>query len=284
MPTDAKAVADADEVDPRFMLAKRQLDAGRFPDAEMILRSMLIERPQLVRGEFLLAVAMHKQKRYSEAEPLYDKIIDAKASFPEVNHVFHFLGWCEYYLGRMPEARAAFEEHLRRVKDEPDSIFGLSLVAIEEDRVEEAERLLRRAIELQEGNPKAKRDLAKAHTRLGDLLVRRDDVAGAEEEFRRAVTMWPNHYEAWAKLARSLDRQGKSVQAERARVEERAAMERSGRAGPAQPSGGQQPQEPPTLVEPSGTAPTGAPPPAAAPPVADPKGTAPAAPPVGGGS
>jgi tetratricopeptide (TPR) repeat protein len=213
-------------------MARLMLDAGRFPEAEMALRTLLRERPNLPRAEFLLAVAMQKQKRYADAEALFDKIIDAKAAFPEINHLFHFLGWSQFYLGKLPESRSAFEEHLRRVKDEPDSIFALGLIDMEEDHVDDAERRFRQAIELQKDVPSLRRDLAKAHARLGDVLLRRDQIAAAEEEFRAAVTAWPNHYEAWAKLARTLDRQGRPEQAERARAEERAAMVRSGRATP----------------------------------------------------
>lgn len=232
---DPDAVAKANEADSRFKMVRMMLDGGRFPEAEMAMRTMLREKPQLIRGEFFLAVAIQKQKRYGEAEALLLKIIDSRAAFPEINHVFHFLGWSQYYQGKLAEARQSFEEHLRRVRDEPDSIFALGVIALEEDRIDEAERRFRRVIDLQKNDPRLRRDLGKAHARLGDVLLRREQLAEAEEQFRLAVTAWPNHYEAWAKLARTLDRQGKELEADRARAEEHAAMVRSGRSRPVVP-------------------------------------------------
>lgn len=216
--------------DTRIGVAKAMLKGNHFADAERALGVLLQEKPDVAQAEMLLGVAIQKQKRYAEAKGHFMRVMAMRQSFPEIDHLFHFLGWCEYYTGDMESARRAFEEHLRRVPNEPDSTFGLALVAIEEDRTDDAEKLLRRAIEIQSKDPRAKRDLAKAHARLGDLYTRLDRAEDAENELREAVRLYPNHYEAWAKLARVLDGEGKSEQAERARHEEQAAMQRVGRA------------------------------------------------------
>lgn len=203
--------------------------AERFDSAEAALRGALAERKGDGQIAFLLGVAIQKQKRYADAKPYFEQALASKQSFPEVDYVFHFLGWCAYYLGDLALARDAFDEHLRRVPNEADSVFGLGVVALDDDRLDDAESAFTRAIAMQEKDPKAARDVAKAKARLGDVLVRREKLADAERVLRDAVTLYPDHYEAWAKLARVLDRLERPDEAAKARDEEKAAMARVGR-------------------------------------------------------
>jgi Flp pilus assembly protein TadD len=82
---------------------------------------------------------------------------------------------------------------------------------------------------MQEADPRTARERAKAHARLGDVLMRGARVEEAEHAFRAAVELHPDHYEAWAKLARALDRLGRSDEAAAAREQEAAALRRAGR-------------------------------------------------------
>lgn len=214
-------------VDDRLRIAKELMRGERFGPAELALRTLQRERPADAQVEFFLGVAVQKQKRYSDAKPHFERVIAARQSFPEVDYVFHFLGWCHYYLGELPQSRAAFEEHLRRVPAEADSVFGLGVVAYDDDRVDDAEAHFRAAIGMQADDPKAAREVAKAHARLGDVLVRLDRIDEAERELRAAVRLHPDHYEAWAKLARVLDRLGRPEEAKAARAEDEARRARS---------------------------------------------------------
>lgn len=227
------AGTDFTPADPRIDLARRMIVTEAFPVAEMTLKTVLREKPGTGQAEFLLGVAIQKQKRYGEARAHFERAITLKQSYPEVDHAFHFLGWACYYLGDTTVSRQAFEEHLRRVPDEADSVFGLGLVALEDDRVEDAEALFLRTLEMHQARgvvPRA--DVAKARARLGDVYLRLDRDEDAERELATAVRIYPDAYEAWAKLARIYDRMGRTEDAERARVSERAAMQRLGR-GPA---------------------------------------------------
>lgn len=217
------------DADPRMAIARNMLRGERFEDAERALATIHAARPDDARVELLLGLAIHKQKRYADAKPHFERVIVLGQAFPEIDHVFYLLGWAEYYLGDGRAARRAFEEHRRRVPEEPDTRFALGLIAFDEDRIDEAEALFREAIALQEGDPRATRELAKAHARLGDALLRVDRVEDAEAAFREAVRLHPDHYEAWAKFARALDRLGRHEEAKAARAEEAAAMRRVGR-------------------------------------------------------
>lgn len=217
------------DADVRYAIARWMLRDERLEDAERALRTLRGERPDDARAEMLLGFAIHKQKRYAEAKPHFERAIALRQSFPEVDHVFYLLGWADYYLGDLEAARRAFEEHRRRVPSEPDTVFALGLVAFDEDRVDDAEELFRTAIEMQTEDPRAARERAKAHARLGDVLLRGERVEEAERSYRAAVELHPDHYEAWAKLARALDRLGRSDEAAAAREAEAAALRRAGR-------------------------------------------------------
>ncbi len=65
-----------------------------------------------------------------------------------------------------------------------------------------------RAIELQEGDPRRRADVSKAHARLADIFVRRDDLERARAHLEEATALWPEHYTAFYKLSRVLTRLG----------------------------------------------------------------------------
>ncbi|HMN95781.1 MAG TPA: tetratricopeptide repeat protein [Phycisphaerales bacterium] len=219
--------------DPRIDIARRMIQTQEFAVAEVALRTVLREMPGTAQAEFLLGVAIQKQKRYGEARTHFERAITLKQSYPEVDHAFHFLGWAEYYLGDMTASRQAFEEHLRRVPDEADSVFGLGLVALEEDRTDDAEALFLRNLDMLLKRGVVPRvDVAKARARLGDVYLRLDRDADAERELISAVRFYPDAYEAWAKLARIYDRAGRTDDAAEARSKEREALRRLGRQGP----------------------------------------------------
>lgn len=251
-----------DPIDERLPIVRRMLSGQRYDQAEVAARAVLQSHPRSAEAQFLLALAIHKQKRYAEARTHFEKAIALRQGFTQSDHLFHFLGWCLYYDGDLPGARIAFEEHLRRVPTEADTIFGLGVVAMEEDRIDDAERLFRRAIELQTGDPRLARDVAKAKVRLADIHVRRDTFDDAVVELEAAVALWPDHYEAWLKLARVYARLGREADAENARAKSDEAMKRVGRAGPAPVEAGESgaPSESGAADE------NDAPPPAEAPP------------------
>src|SRR5262245_48329897 len=115
--------------DDRIRIVKRMLAASEFADAETASRAVLKSKPDCARAELFLGVSIQKQKRYGEARPHFERVITLRQPFPEVDHVFHFLGWCCYYLGDLNGAKAAFTEHVRRMPEDGDSRFGLAIVA-----------------------------------------------------------------------------------------------------------------------------------------------------------
>ncbi len=221
---------------------RASLRAGDFPAAELAARRWSGAEPADPRATFYVGLALHKQKRHAEALVFLERAdAAADAAFAESPHVPHYLGWCRYYLGDLAGARAAFEAHAAAFPEYDDTQFALGLIAFDRDEVDEAERRFRRALELLrraggDADPATARERAKCLARLGDVALRRGDLEAAERDARAAVALWPDHHEAWAKLARVLDRQGKAAEAATARTEQQAALARiaagPGRAAP----------------------------------------------------
>jgi tetratricopeptide (TPR) repeat protein len=240
-----RANADAPPAPPGDDQARvaLQLIARNHPDqAEPVARAALAAYPDQPRAAFVLGLSLHKQKRYSDAVPLFERSLAGATAmdaaqraqqFPEHTHVAHFLGWARYYAGDLDGARGAFTSHVATVPTAGDSWYGLALVEIDEDQVDAAAAALERAMaclpEAERMEESRSRDRGKILAREGDLALRADRTQDAVDLYRRALRAWPDHYEVWAKVARCYDRLGDAQAADRARVEELNARERMGR-------------------------------------------------------
>jgi len=224
--------------DARVEAAVRMLTRGAFGAAEITARTVLAADAQSDRAAAVLGIALSKQKRYSDARSWLERARDSGQVFPERRHVAHFLGWCCYHLGDLEAARAAFERHLEAVPDEPDSTFGLGLVALDEDRLDDAEELFRKSLggfrALGAGGKPRGADESKALTRLGDVALRRDDPAAAKRFLEEAVAASPLQHETWSKMARVCDRLGEHAAADAARGNAERILEALGRRTPEQ--------------------------------------------------
>jgi len=214
----------------RIELVRKLLRSGQYESAIAVAGAEVRDHPTDLRAQFFLGIALHKSKRYAEALKHLEATAAApEASFPEAAHAVHFLAWGRYYLGDLAGARAAFIQHINAFPNYDDSHFGLGLVAYDEDRIVEAEQCFRRALELLGEQDGAARERAKNLARLGDVLLRQERLVEAEVAYRRAVELWEDHYEAWAKLARVLDRLERPAEAELARAKHTAVMVKLGK-------------------------------------------------------
>jgi Tfp pilus assembly protein PilF len=225
----AAAPAKPPPLGPELTAIAQAIGRQQTEAARESLEAYLQRHPDDGRAEFLMGLSFHREKQYAEARPRFERAIELT---PEYHTTYHFLGWCLYYLGDMAGARAAFESHLAHMPTEGDSHFGLGLIDLDEDRLDDAEAQFRRAIELQQDNPRRRKDVSKAHARLADVYMRRDDLAAARTELETATRLWPHHYTAFYKLSRVLNRLGEAEAAEEAYRQyeywERQAGERRG--------------------------------------------------------
>ena len=201
--------------DPRLDSAVKMLTRGGFDIAEMTARTVLRTNDNVDRAAAVLGVALVKQKRYEEAKPFLTRARDSAQPFPERKHAAHFLGWALFHLGELAPAREAFEAHLKLVPNEPDSTFGLGLVAFGEDRLDDADRHFEAALQgfANRAAPQPN-DQAKVLVRMSDVAVRRENLPKAEELLQQALRLNTTQHEAWLKLARVSDRLGKRYEAD----------------------------------------------------------------------
>ncbi len=202
-----------------FALIGRQLTVA----ARDRLAAYQDQHPDNGQAEFLVGLSYHREKRYALARPHFARAIELS---PDYHPAYHFLGWCLYYLGEPVEARRAFERHLEHLPDEGDSHFGIGLIDLDQDSLDAAEQRFLNAIEVQADNPRRRRVVAKAHARLADVYLRRDELQRARVELQRATRMWPEHYAAFYKLSRVLTRLGEQDEAEEAFRQYRLWQER----------------------------------------------------------
>lgn len=212
--------------DPRLGVVRKLLGAAQYEEARVVAEAVLKDNPTSPRAKFYAGLTLHKLKKYAAARPLLEAAMAQPTAFSEGPHVIHYVAWCAYYLGDLQGARMAFTTHLHEFPNYDDSHFGLGLVELEEDHLPEAEACFRRALELLTMNNGLKRERAKNLARLGDVFMREDRLGEAEVAYRDAVALWPDHYEAWARLSRLMDRLERPDEAATARANQEAALAR----------------------------------------------------------
>jgi len=166
------------------------------------------------QAEFMRGYARHKAKRYAAARQHFERAV---ALAPEYHPTWHFLGFACHALGELDRAEQAFREHARRVPGEGDDAFGLAIVALDRDDLDEAERQLAEALRLHEAQAARgvdrRKELAKVHARLGDVYARRGQWEAARDVLVRAVQHFGGHDEIWHKLAAAHQRLGEEQRA-----------------------------------------------------------------------
>lgn len=196
-----KPAAPADE---RLDQALVALGDGNFSQAMDLTTAALDDRPGHPRALFLHALALHKLKRYAEARVDFEAAANSPQSFEGADALPYYLGWCMYWLGEFDASRAAFQAHLEQV-DEPDSYFGLGIIALELGELETAQAQLDLAAagfnaRLAAGDTMSARDVAKTYTRLADVDLANDQDEAAAEHLKSALELDADRPAVWFKL------------------------------------------------------------------------------------
>ena len=205
------------------------LRSGPTGAARIRLKKILNQNSTDGQAAFLYGLSLHQEKRYSEARVYFDQALEHA---PEYATTHHFLGWCLFYEGELELARASFSRHLTLVEGEGDDHFAMGLIALEQNKLGTAESCFESALQCFETLPAfngRNREQGKTFARLGELAEVLGNLDLAAERLSKATELFPDHYEAWHRLAAIERRRGNQDAATRAANQEAAARDRVGR-------------------------------------------------------
>lgn len=169
---------------------------------------MITERTQQAMGEALppqaeagvheltideavqVAIRLQQDDRLSEAEMLYQRILERAPEHPAAQH---FAGVLAHQAGRSDEALTRIEKSLVLSPDVADwhNNYGIVLQGV--GRLDEAIAAYRRAIALDPSR-------ANAHSNMGVLLRATGRPDEAESAYRKALEIDPKFIDAWTNL------------------------------------------------------------------------------------
>jgi tetratricopeptide (TPR) repeat protein len=203
--TQPAAAAPQDDLKVILSTADQLLKQDQYQAAVKLLAPLAADHPDDGRVHALLGSAYHKLRRYGPAKEHLEK---AAKLLPNLPRARLLLGICNYYLGETDESRRVLESVLRDVPNEGHAHYWIGLIEFDADRLEEAERRFRRAVELFAADPRNAAFEASARARLGDIYIRQEKFEPAKGELIKATTLDPNLYNAYFRLARVLTRLG----------------------------------------------------------------------------
>lgn len=191
-PADANRVyAAIDRTSPlawqaRLARAENLNRMDRFPEAEKELRAMAAERPADPHALLLLGDMLRQRERFVEAVPVYDQAIALKEPLPQ--RYWRVLYARGIALERAKLWERAEADFLRALTMEPDQPLVLNYLGyswVEQgERLEEAQDMIRRAVELRPNDGFIVDSLGWVYYRLGKN-------AEAVVHLERAVELQP---------------------------------------------------------------------------------------------
>ncbi len=189
------------------------LHQGNYVEVQLRLAPLAEQHPDHARVQLYLALAFHKQKKYEQALPLFERAIALDPGYAPARM---FYGWCLYYLGRIDEADKQFTSYLKSHAGYADAHFALGLIAFDRDQLAAATTQFGAAIDIA-ARTGQKVVESKARARLGDVHMREANLPAARAEFERSIALNPSNYTVYFKLSRVCTRLGDTAAAERAR-------------------------------------------------------------------
>jgi tetratricopeptide (TPR) repeat protein len=213
----------------RLLLAKVNLEMGRYEDAMVQLRTLAGDLPREGEIHYLTGVALEKQGRLAEALSSYNLAYELdNANLSAVEAAAEVL----VSLGRLSEAQTHLETHMDEARNGPGTYELAGRLAMLAEQYDKAEIYFQQAADLDGNNKRypemviAARYAAGKHRQvlgnLHDLIARRNgDVpswlyvmqgdckmalgqpAGAAPAYLAATRLDPNNPGVWAALARA---------------------------------------------------------------------------------
>ncbi len=154
---------------------------GQSDEAMRRLTDIVVERPHDVEALSALAELQRSQKKYPEAAATYDKAI-AAVGIPQRDNwtLFYFRGICYERSKQWPKAEADFKKALELYPDQPLVLNYLGYSWVDQGlNLEEAFKMLRKAVEMRPSDGYIVDSLGWAHYKLGQYKEAADTLEKA---------------------------------------------------------------------------------------------------------
>lgn len=188
--------------------ARESGDHAGFAPAEVALRKSLELFPTYTRAQSSLAAVLCARHKFAEGLAIASKLVDAN---PKDIDAIATKGDALFELGRYAEAEAAFQK-LHQLAQIPEALARLASIAEAKGKVDEAESLMTKALEMarKSGGDKA---AAWYLWRLGDLAFDTGRLEDAAKRYSAVPEGVDPFHDATAGLARVRAAQGKTDEA-----------------------------------------------------------------------
>jgi len=182
LPDKSKSVAKKDtkrtlDFDEEIIRARGLEKSGKYEEARATYQRLIVEFPDRYEGYHRLAVVADRQKRYREAQGLYEEAIRLKRDNPDL---FNDLGYCFFLQGQLDKAERSLLKAVAMAPSKPRYRNNLGMVYGHQRRYEEAMDQFRRA-----GSE------ADAQYNLAFIKASQNDFDGAKDCFHRALAADP---------------------------------------------------------------------------------------------
>lgn len=185
---------------------------GKLGDAADSLRQALVLEPDYPEAHYNLGIVLDGLGRPAEARPALEAALRSHPDSPEIHRQ---LGLVHRALADWPRSLAAFERALEIEPRHPAALAGLAGTYARQEQWDQAEPILRQAIEAAGDGPES----ARMHFDLGILLSRTDRKLEAIVAYRNALAVDPGLAEASNNLGILLSATGDLDGASRAFVQ-----------------------------------------------------------------
>jgi len=194
---DAYAHCIRDPKVPPYVLlnfAKSSLKRRNYADAIETLERLIGVNPKEIEYYTLAAYCMGMARQYDRAVTLSQK---AQEIFPDRPEVFAKMIIPLARVGRMNDARLAFERALKLDEKFAEAYFAFGVAHLDKDEAR-AKEYLEKAIAIDEG-------YAEAHFCMGTLYNQQENYKAALKHLKLAVKLNPEYGEAWYAMKASYE-------------------------------------------------------------------------------
>ena len=203
------------KIDKQYETPVRLIAEGDFGSARVRVRQHMDKHGEHSQGCFIMGLSYHNEKRYSKAAQWFARATEFQGEV--YSPAWHFLGWAHYYLGNVYQSKDAFQRFLILQNGEPDSMFALGLLEMNDGNSQKAMHWFQRSINKCKGNQQLMQGIAsKSFARMSDVLESQGRTDEAIVMYLRAIELNPRLYEVYHRLSNIYRKRGELQLAENA--------------------------------------------------------------------